>query len=104
MESLPEADLESGHAVYLELSLYGSTQPRRHFQSEHTGPRLSAYSSGTSLLRFRAACWDGLSGRRHVGGAVRLRHGLVRTERHHHAIYDPAISVCANSGTTVSGQ
>src|SRR6266481_1519599 len=104
MESLPEVDLESGYAIHLELSLYGSTQPRRHFQSEHTGPRLSAYSSGTGLLRFRAAGWASLSSGRHLGSAVRIRHGLVRAVGHYHAVYDPAISVCANLGTTVSGQ
>src|ERR1700682_1014035 len=104
MESLPKADLEPGYPVHLELSLYGSTQPRRHFQSENTGARLSAYRSGTGLLRFRAAGWAGLSGGRHMGSAVRIRHGLVRAVRHYDAVYDPTISVRADAGTTISGQ
>src|SRR6476646_10152874 len=104
MESLPEADLESGYPVYLELSLYGSAQPRRHFQSENTGPRLSAYSSGTGLLRFRAAGWASLSSGRHVGSPVRIRYDLVRAVWHYHAIYDSTISVRTDPRTTVSGQ
>src|ERR1051326_5404474 len=104
MESLREADLESGYQVYLELSLYGGTQPWRHFQPEHTSPRLSAYSSGAGLLRFRAEGWASLSSGRHVGSAVRIRHGLVRAVRHYYAVYDPAISVRADPRTTVSGQ
>src|SRR5579864_7260970 len=56
------------------------------------------------MLRFRAARRSRVSYRRRLGGAVGIRHGLVRAEWDHDPLHAAAVSIRADRGPAIAGQ
>src|SRR5690242_6482238 len=56
------------------------------------------------MLRFRAAHRSCVSHRRLLGGALGLRHGLVRAEWDHDPLHASPVSICADPGPAIAGQ
>ena len=96
--------LNLGTRYTLNFPSTEANQSRRRFQLEHPGARFPAYRPGTGVLRFRAARRAGLPARKFLGDSFRLRHGLVRTDRHHDAVHAAAVPVRADGRATVAGQ
>src|SRR6185437_5933680 len=104
MESLRPANSQPRDPLHAELPIHRTPQPDRGLQSEHAVARVPAYGARSGVLQFWSASGPGISNRRLLGDPVRLRNGVLRADRHHDAVYNTAIPVCANRRSAVAGQ